>query len=52
MKKIILAALLLAALPWGAAAQVEKQVEVTKAYVPSAWSAEKLRIEPDLTDTV
>lgn len=52
MKKIILAALLLAALPWGAAAQVEKQVEVTKAYVPSVGSAEKLRIEPDMTDTV
>lgn len=33
-------------------AQVEKQVEVTKAYVPSLEQAVKLRIEPDMTDTM
>lgn len=50
MKKWILgaAALLIGAT---AAAQVEKQVEVTKAYVPSLEQATKLRIEPDMTDT-
>lgn len=52
MKKLLFAAALLAALPWGAAAQVEKQVEVTKAYVPSVESAAKLAIAPDMTDTV
>ena len=44
--------LLLAAAPWGVRAQVEKQVEVTKAYVPSVEPAEKLRIEPRMDDTV
>lgn len=34
-----------------ATAQVEKQVEVTKAYVPSLERAVKLSIEPDMTDT-
>lgn len=34
-----------------ATAQVEKQVEVTKAYVPSLEQAVKLAIEPDMTDT-
>ena len=38
-------------LPRMAAAQVEKQVEVTKAYVPKVESALKLTIEPDMTDT-
>ena len=38
MKKLLLAALLLAALPRMGAAQVEKQVEVTKAYVPRVGS--------------
>lgn len=52
MKKLLFAAALLAALPWGAAAQVEKRVEVTKAYVPSVESAVKLAVEPDRTDTV
>ena len=51
MKKVILAALLMAALPQLAAAQVEKQVEVTKAYVPRVESASKLAVEPDMTDT-
>ena len=45
MKKVILAALLMAALPQLAAAQVEKQVEVTKAYVPRVESASKLAVE-------
>jgi len=34
-----------------ALAQVEKRVEVTKAYVPSVESASKLAVEPDMTDT-
>ena len=33
-------------------AQVEKRVEVTKAYVPSVESASKLAVVPDMTDTV
>lgn len=33
-------------------AQVEKQVEVTKAYVPSLEQADKLAIIPDMTDTM
>ncbi len=44
-------AALAALLPRMAAAQVEKQVEVTKAYVPQVESASKLAIEPDMTDT-
>lgn len=52
MYRFILAAVLVAALPWGASAQVEKQVEVTKAYVPSVENAAKFAIEPDMTDTV
>ena len=44
-------AALAAALPQLAAAQVEKQVEVTKAYVPKVESASKLAVEPDMTDT-
>lgn len=44
-------AALAALLPRMAAAQVEKQVEVTKAYVPKVESALKLAIEPDMTDT-
>ncbi len=35
-----------------AVAQVEKQVEVTKAYIPSLEAAEKLPIAPDMTDTM
>ena len=35
MKRMLFVAALMAALPWGASAQVEKRVEVTKAYVPS-----------------
>lgn len=51
MKKILLIAALAAVLPWSAGAQVEKQVEVTKAYVPSLESAAKLAMVPDMTDT-
>ncbi|WP_295935338.1 TonB-dependent receptor [uncultured Alistipes sp.] len=52
MKRILFIAALFAALPWSADAQVEKQVEVTKAYVPSVENASKLAIVPDMTDTV
>ncbi len=51
MKRVLIAAALVAAMPLTAAAQVEKQVEVTKAYVPSVERAAKLAIEPDMTDT-
>lgn len=44
-------AALAAVLPQLAAAQVEKQVEVTKAYVPKVESASKLAVQPDMTDT-
>lgn len=47
----MIAAAMLAALPWAVNAQVEKQVEVTKAYVPSVESASKLAAVPDMTDT-
>lgn len=52
MKKLIIAALMLAALPQLSLAQVEKQVEVTKAYTPSLERPNKLDIVPDMTDTV
>lgn len=51
MKRVIFAAFVLAVLPRLAAAQVEKQVEVTKAYVPRVEGASKLPVEPDMTDT-
>ncbi len=51
MKKNLIITLLCAAMPWCVAAQVEKQVEVTKAYVPSVESASKLAVAPDMTDT-
>ena len=51
MKKMLIIAAAAALLPRIAAAQVEKQVEVTKAYVPKVESASKLAIEPDMTDT-
>lgn len=51
MKKLLMIAALAAWLPQMVAAQVEKQVEVTKAYVPRVESASKLAIEPDMTDT-
>ena len=40
-----------AVVPQLVAAQVEKRVEVTKAYVPRVESALKLAVEPDMTDT-
>ncbi len=51
MNRFLLTAALLAALPFGAGAQVAKQVEVTKEYVPSVAQATKLPIVPDMTDT-
>ncbi|MDE6857673.1 MAG: hypothetical protein K2J33_02920, partial [Alistipes sp.] len=47
-----LLALASAVMPFAASGQVEKQVEVTKDYVPSIASAQKLAVEPDMTDTV
>lgn len=44
--------LLVAMLPLTTTAQVEKQVEVTKAYEPTLERAEKLSIAPDMTDTM
>ncbi len=44
MKKMLIVAALAAVLPQLAAAQVEKQVEVTKAYVPKVESASKLAV--------
>lgn len=52
MKRFFIAAAFVAALPSGAWAQVGKQVEVTKTYVPSLESAVKLPVRPDMTDTV
>lgn len=55
MNRISISALFLllaAAWPSALSAQVDKQVEVTKAYVPSLESASKLPIRPDMTDTV
>lgn len=52
MKRLLVTAALAALFPWSLSAQVEKQVEVTKAYVPRVAEASKLAIEPDMTDTV
>ena len=54
MRNIFKIALCLAivALPVVAAAQVAKQVEVTKAYVPEVAEAVKLPVEPNMVDTV
>lgn len=51
MKRLLMIAALAAAVPQLVAAQVEKQVEVTKAYVPRVESASKLAVVPDMTDT-
>lgn len=51
MKRILLIAVICAVLPRMAGAQVRKQVEVTKEYVPSVKQAPKLPIVPDMTDT-
>lgn len=52
MKKILCLAVLFAAVPCLLKAQVQKQVEVTKAYVPSVESAVKIPAVPDMVDTV
>lgn len=51
MKRFLIAAAFAAAIPWSAGAQVEKQVEVTKAFVPSLENAAKIPVAPDMTDT-
>lgn len=52
MKRLwMIAACAAMVVPQWVAAQVEKQVEVTKAYVPRVESAAKLAIEPDMNDT-
>lgn len=51
MKRLSYIVLMLA-LPVVASAQVAKQVEVTKDYVPMVKSAQKLSVIPDMTDTV
>ena len=52
MKKILCLAVLFAAAPCLLKAQVQKQVEVTKTYVPSVESAVKIPAVPDMVDTV
>lgn len=52
MKQILFSMLLAVGMPLMAEAQVEKQVEVTKDYVPMLERAEKLSIAPDMTDTM
>ncbi len=52
MKQWIWMAALAMWMPWCAAAQVEKQVEVTKAYEPTLDAVVKLSIVPDMTDTM
>lgn len=52
IKRTIRIVLLLALAPLAAAAQVEKQVEVSKSYLPEVAAASKLAIVPDRTDTV
>lgn len=51
MRKQLLIAVLSVVFPFLGVAQVEKQVEVTKAYVPRVDRAEKLPVAPDMTDT-
>ena len=51
MKRFWMIAACAAVVPQLVAAQVEKRVEVTKAYVPRVESALKLAVEPDMTDT-
>ena len=52
MKRLLLFGIFVSLLPLGASAQVGKQVEVTKTYVPGLESASKLPVRPDMTDTV
>lgn len=49
---ILMAAAGAALLPGMVSAQVDKQVEVTRAYVPTIERAPKLTVQPDMTDTV
>ncbi len=51
MKRLFIIAALCVAIPQIVAAQVEKQVEVTKVFVPCVERAEKMPIVPDMTDT-
>jgi len=51
MNRLLIIATLCVILPRMAVAQVERQVEVTKKFVPSVERAEKLPIMPDMTDT-
>ncbi|MBQ2728631.1 MAG: hypothetical protein IJF77_05370 [Alistipes sp.] len=52
MKKLWIIGTLAVMVPWSVMAQVEKQVEVSKNYVPSLEPATKLAIRPDKTDTM
>ena len=53
MKRITILSLLAALmLPLTLFAQVEKRVEVSKAYIPSVEYASKLAIRPNMVDTV
>lgn len=51
-RKIAAIALIFSVICLSSKAQVEKQVEVTRAYVPQIEPATKLRLEPDMSDTV
>jgi len=51
MNRYLLSAFLVCLLPFAASAQTVRQVEVTKAYVPTLDKASKLPIRPDMTDT-
>lgn len=51
MNKIYILAFAAVILPATLAAQMQKQVEVTRDYVPSIERAQKLAVEPDMTDT-
>lgn len=51
-KKILYILLLLSTIHLSSSAQVDKQVEVTKAYIPEITPSEKLALEPDMSDTV
>lgn len=58
MKKIFItltigALTAISAIPEAAAQDgLSKQVEVTRAYTPKVWRADKIAVEPDMTDTV
>ncbi len=51
MNKVRIITALFAVMPLCSMAQVDKTVEVTKAYVPKVEYAEKLAVKPDMTDT-